>query len=94
MSDTQKRPTRDPALIARLCERVYRRGLDRNGDAMVERDGDDGTKLRRRSMAYASLVRATLDALDEEHPTPQPDPEARFAAMLRAGWLPITESAA
>lgn len=66
MTDTPKRSTRDPALIARLCEAVYRRGLYRNGERMVEDDGDDGAKLRRRAMAYAPIIGATLDALDAE----------------------------
>lgn len=92
MSDTPKRPTRDPALIARLCERVYRAQLGHGGARLEAKHGVE--TLRRWAMIHAPTVRATLDALDEEKPTPQPDPEARFAAMLRAGWLPMTEGSA
>jgi hypothetical protein len=57
-------PTYDAAMIERLAEAVYRRQLgERDAAAMVEKDGDDGTKLRRRAQAYAPIVRDTLDAL-------------------------------
>lgn len=78
---------RDPALIARLCERVYRDGLHRNGETMIAKDGDDGTKLRRRAKAYEPLVRAVLHALDEEQPAPAPREDSRLPDLLRAGWL-------
>lgn len=58
--------TYDDAMIARLCERVYRARLNGEADQMIAADGDDGTKLRRRAMAYAPLIRATLDAMQEE----------------------------
>ncbi len=57
-------PTYDAALIADLAEAVYRIKLGpKDAASMVEKDKDDGTKLRRRAQAYASVVRATLDAL-------------------------------
>jgi hypothetical protein len=57
-------PTYDDALIADLAEAVYRIELGlKDAASMVEKDKDDGTKLRRRAQAYASVVRATLDAL-------------------------------
>ena len=61
-------PGYDPALIERLAERVYRQQLGAKGAAsMVEKDKDDGAKLRRRAQAYAPIVRATLDALHAEN---------------------------
>lgn len=57
-------PIYDDALIADLAEAVYRMELGpKDAASMVEKDKDDGTKLRRRAQAYASVVRATLDAL-------------------------------
>ena len=64
---TPPRPAYDPALIERLCERVYRNHLGaKDAASMVEKDKDGGAKLRRRAMAYAPTVRATLDALHLE----------------------------
>jgi hypothetical protein len=61
----------DDALLARLCERVYRARLGRkDAERMIAEDGDDGKKLRRRSMAYAPIVKCTLDAMKEEEETP------------------------
>jgi hypothetical protein len=57
----------DDAMIARLCERVYRARLEGDAEKMIEKDGDDGHKLRLRALAYAPVVRATLDAMKEEH---------------------------
>jgi hypothetical protein len=57
-------PAYDDALIADLAEAVYRIELGpKDAASMVEKDKDGGTKLRRRAQAYASVVRATLDAL-------------------------------
>lgn len=59
-------PAYDDAMIADLAERVYRAELGpKDAASMVEKDQDDGTKLRRRAQAYASVVRLTLDALKE-----------------------------
>lgn len=70
---TRKAPPRpltyDDAMIARLCERVYRIRLDGDAERMIAEDKDDGTKLRRRAMAYAPVISATLDAMHME-PTP------------------------
>ena len=56
----------DPSMIARLCERVYRDRLGDDAARMVAKDKDDGAKLRRRAMAYAPIVRSTLDAMHGE----------------------------
>lgn len=56
-------PTYDDALIARLCERVYRIRLEGDAEKMIAEDADDGTKLRRRAMSYAPIIKVTLDAL-------------------------------
>lgn len=72
MSDTKKtkaprEPEHDPELVARLAERVYRSQLgEKSAASMVEKDGDGGVKLRRRSVCYATIVKATLDALKLE----------------------------
>lgn len=69
MSETKRKPiprppTYDPAEIERLAEAVYRAMLGPKDVAhMLDKDKDDGTKLRRRAQAYAPIVRATLDAL-------------------------------
>ena len=72
MSDKPKKaPPRplayDDALLARLCERVYRMRLGK-GDAerMIAEHGDGGEKLRRLAMAYAPIVKCTLDAMQAE----------------------------
>jgi hypothetical protein len=57
-------PSYDAATIEALAEAVYRRQLGpKDAAAMVEKDQDDGAKLRRRAQAYAPVVRDTLDAL-------------------------------
>lgn len=70
MSAPRKPPPRamtyDDAMIARLCERVYRARLEGDAEKMIEKDGDDGHKLRLRALAYAPVVRATLDAMTQE----------------------------
>lgn len=58
--------TYDDALIARLCERVYRARLEGDAEKMIEKDGDGGAKLRVRALAYGPVVRATLDAMQQE----------------------------
>lgn len=80
MSDTPKRPARDPALIARLCEFVYRAQLPDGGARMVAEDKDDGEKLRRRALCYARTIRLTLDALDLEPVQATPE-------MVQAGMM-------
>lgn len=60
----------NPELIRDISERVYRIKLeDASGGGsgsvqrMIERDGDDGEKLRNRASAYDPLTRAYLEAL-------------------------------
>jgi len=63
----KKEPKHAPELVARLSERVYRARLgEKDAASMVAKDGDDGTKLRRRAMIYAPLVTDVLDALAQE----------------------------
>ena len=67
MSEVAKAPRHDPELVARLSERVYRARLGQKGAAsMIEKDRDDGAKLRRRATIYAPLVSDVLDAIAEE----------------------------
>lgn len=57
-------PAYDDAFIADLAERVYRLQLGpKDAASMVAKDGDDGTKLRRRAQSYGPIVRDTLAAL-------------------------------
>ncbi len=63
----KKRKPRDPKIIAAICERVYRSRLgEKDATSMVEKDGDNGEKLRRRSMSYESIVRSVWDAIEQE----------------------------
>lgn len=64
MTDTPKRPARDPGQIARICEHIYRAQLADGGARMVAEDKDDGARLRRRALCYERVVRLALDALD------------------------------
>lgn len=58
----------DPARVAAISEAVYRRRLiaDSGKDApkrMIEKDGDNGEKLRNRARAYDPLTRVYLAVL-------------------------------
>jgi hypothetical protein len=77
----RERPWWDtPEILDPIVEGTYRirladdaGGLDaewraKAGDRMVEKDGDDGTKLRGRAAAYKMIVRAVLLAIDWEDP--------------------------
>lgn len=63
----EKSPTFKPEYIRDLSERVYRARLIQDSGAgadarMIEKDGDDGRKLRSRASAYDPLTRAYLGA--------------------------------
>lgn len=96
--EQKRRPPRafgyDDALIERLAEHVYRRKLGKDAERMVEKDGDDGAKLRRRAMAYAPTVRATLDALlVEQGATSDPTPDATHLREVNAALVAVIERA-
>jgi hypothetical protein len=64
--------------IQRLCEAVYRKRLadDAGGhdqkwkneaaDRMIAKDGDGGIKFSKRALLYSAIIRATLEAIEEE----------------------------
>lgn len=64
----QKRePEFDPEMVRDLSEKVYRDLMERdNGEGtvarMIEKDGDNGEKMRARSSSYDRLTRAYLRA--------------------------------
>ena len=67
MTERTKIPTFDPEYIRNISETVYRARLEAAcaGDVakMIEKDEDDGQKLRNRAGQYDPLTRAYLDAL-------------------------------
>ena len=66
----EPKPTFDPEYIRDISEKAYRIRLDQdcasNVDRMIEKDGDDGQKLRNRAGAYDPLTRAYLKVLGFE----------------------------
>lgn len=70
MSDKPKKPpprplAYDDAMLARLCERVYRMRLGKGApERMIAEHGED--KFKRWAMAYAPIVKCTLDAMQAE----------------------------
>lgn len=67
----EKKPTFDPEYIREISERVYRINLNRDsGDGaperMIEKDKDNGEKLRNRAGAYDKLTRTYLKVLGFE----------------------------
>lgn len=72
-----KKPTYDPELIRNISERVYRIRLEHSTGGgpgavqrMLEKDADDGAKLRNRAAFYDGPTRAYLEVLGftPEHP--------------------------
>lgn len=65
-------PSFDPEYIRDLSVRAYRLRLEQecpgNVARMLEKDADDGTKLRGRAAAYDALTRAYLKVLGFEPP--------------------------
>jgi hypothetical protein len=67
--NTQKRePEFDPTAVRDLSEKVYRDLLERDNHPegavarMIEKDGDDGKKLRERAGSFDRLSRAYMRA--------------------------------
>jgi len=59
----------DDEMLARLCQRVYRMRLGKGAiERMTAEHGEE--KLKRWAMAYAPIVKCTLDAMQEEEKTP------------------------
>lgn len=60
----EKKPTFDPEYIRDLSERVYRLRLEQDSPGnvarMIEKDQDNGEKLRNRAGTYDPLTRAYL----------------------------------
>lgn len=64
-----KEPTWNPEFIRDLSERVYRRELGEDDTRrMIEKDKDNGERLRARAMSYDKLSRAYLDLLGFKPP--------------------------
>jgi len=60
----EPKPTFDPKYIRDISERVYRLELGRGEDVrMIEKDKDNGKKLRNRAGQYDSLTRSYLEVL-------------------------------
>ncbi len=72
MNERPKIPTWNPEFIRDLSEKVYRAKLEDdckgNTDRMLEKDDDDGKKLRNRAGFYDSLSRVYLDLLGFKPP--------------------------
>lgn len=66
----ERKPTFDPEYIRDLSEQAYRLRLDQdcpgNAVRMIEKDKDEGQKLRNRAGAYDPLTRAYLKVLGFE----------------------------
>lgn len=67
---TKREPEFDPVAVRDISERVYRERLESesgNGAVarMIEKDGDEGKKLRERACCYDSLTRSYLRAMKE-----------------------------
>ena len=65
--ERERKPTFDPEYIRDLSEKVYRASLgDDDTRRMIEKDGDDGQKLRNRAAAYDTMTRHYLKAMGVE----------------------------
>lgn len=68
----EPKPTFDPEYIRDISEKVYRLNLERDCDGnvarMIEKDKDEGQKLRNRPAAYDSVTRLYLKVLGFEPP--------------------------
>lgn len=74
---SEKKPTFDLNYIRDISEKVYRINLNRDSgegapERMIEKDQDNGEKLRNRAGAYDKLTRAYLKVLGIEPPQPSP----------------------
>ena len=79
-TDAEKEATRRcTAMVESITVRVYCKRLEQDSPGavqrMLEKDKDDGTKIRGRAMSYLPIVRAVLDVLEA--------PENVVAAALR-----------
>lgn len=68
----KREPEFDPEHVRDLSEKVYRELLERDSGEgaiarMIEKDGDNGSKLRERSGSYDRLTRAYLRAIKTDH---------------------------
>lgn len=55
----------DPQYVAEICEAIYKKLLGPGAaERMLEKDGDDGKKLRGRALAYRHVVVAVLEVLE------------------------------
>lgn len=70
MAEREKKPTYDPTYIRDVSEQAYRVRLEQdcpgNVARMIEKDKDNGEKLRNRAAAYDPLTRAYLKVLGFE----------------------------
>lgn len=76
----EQKPTFDPSHIRDISERTYRHRLEQdcagNVARMIEKDEDNGEKLRNRAAAYDPLTRAYLHVLGIEPVSPCPQENA------------------
>ena len=64
---TERKPTFDPIYIRDISEKVYRLELGEDDmRRMIEKDKDQGQKLRNRAGSYDPLTRSYLKALGIE----------------------------
>ncbi len=69
MNEKPKIPTWNPEFIRDLSEKVYRENLGPSDTvSMIEKDKDDGQKLRARAACYDKLSRTYLDLLGFKPP--------------------------
>lgn len=72
----EPKPTFDPEYIRDLSEEAYRLRLEQdcagNVERMIEKDEDQGEKLRNRAGAYDPLTRAYLKVLGFSPAVPDP----------------------
>lgn len=69
VQDKPKIPTWNPEFIRDLSEKIYRESLgETDARSMIEKDEDNGEKLRGRASSYDKLSRLYLDALGFKPP--------------------------
>jgi hypothetical protein len=69
MAKREPKPTFDPAYVRDISESVYRHQLGAEDVLrMIEKDEDQGQKLRNRAGSYDQLTRVYLKALGFEPP--------------------------
>jgi len=68
----EPKPTFDPSYVRDVSEQAYRLRLEQDSPGnvarMIEKDEDNGEKLRNRASAYDPLTRAYLKVLGFEPP--------------------------